>query len=298
MSYVTGISGNVISAASAGWAPTNSAEVSAIASAYATGGAQVVSAVGTETAYTPDGVSDVVTSINGNYISALSADSAFLAEYDDRGRLLTSLASESEVSAIASSYAESAVSGKADSSALSSYALSADVSGTVDLVSTQSANWGGSALALSAGPGVKLEKVGDTLVASTDETVLWSASGYVVGDASSQSITLTESPMNFNTIRVYGYRPLGTGTFGAAFSEDIDIQWLNSCAVNQFCCPYTINANGSFYVGCMGLSGISSTTWTETGGWHSNLTVSSNGCTTGVYAHVHKIVGINRISEA
>lgn len=45
MSYVTGISGNVISAASAGFAPTNSAEVSAIASAYATGGAQVVSSL-------------------------------------------------------------------------------------------------------------------------------------------------------------------------------------------------------------------------------------------------------------
>lgn len=107
MSYVTGISGNVISAASAGWAPTNSAEVSAIASAYATGAAQVVTAVGTETAYTPDGVGDVVTSINGNYISALSADSAFQASYDENGRELTSLASEYEASAIASAYAAS-----------------------------------------------------------------------------------------------------------------------------------------------------------------------------------------------
>lgn len=99
------------------------------------------------------------------------------------------------VSAIASSYAESAVSGKADSSALSSYALSSDVSGTVDLVSTQSANWGGSALALSAGPGVKLEKVGDTLVASTDETVLWSGSG--------NAFTTTEPLTNFSEIKFH-----------------------------------------------------------------------------------------------
>jgi hypothetical protein len=150
----------------------DSDKISAINGSALAGEAQVVSAVGTETAYTPDGVSDVVTSINGNYISALSADSAFQASYDENGRELTSLASEYEISSIASSYAESAVSGKADSSALSSYALSADVSGTVDLVSTQSANWGGSALALSAGPGVKLEKVGDTLVAGLDGAMI------------------------------------------------------------------------------------------------------------------------------
>ena len=66
-----------------------------------------------------------------------------------------------------SAYVDSAVSSKADSSALSSYALSADVSGTVDLVSSQSANWGGSALALSAGAGISLTLVGNTLVIST-----------------------------------------------------------------------------------------------------------------------------------
>lgn len=108
-SYI-GISGDV--------GGVDSATCSAIASAYVESGvsskldttAQVVTAVGTETAITPDGVGDVVTSINGNYISALSADSAWVAEYDDRGRLLTSLASEYDISSIASSYAESAVS--------------------------------------------------------------------------------------------------------------------------------------------------------------------------------------------
>lgn len=57
--------------------------------------------------------------------------------------------------------------GKADGSALTSYALSADVSGTVDLVSTQSANWGGSALQLSAGPGISLSLVDNVLLIST-----------------------------------------------------------------------------------------------------------------------------------
>ena len=97
---------------------------------------------------------------------------------------------------------------KADSSALSSYALSADVSGTVDLVSTQSANWGGSALALSAGPGVKLEKVGNTLVASTDETVLWSGAALTPGGSSA---ALSEDASHFERLKVYAVFNPGAG---------------------------------------------------------------------------------------
>lgn len=79
---------------------------------------------------------------------------------------------------------------------MSSYALSADVSATVDLVGTQSANWGGSALALSAGPGVSLTKSGNVLVAGLDETVLWSGSP-------TSSAALSESISNFKCIDVY-----------------------------------------------------------------------------------------------
>lgn len=79
MSYVTGISGNVISAASAGYAPTNSAEVSAIASSYA---------------------ESAVSAVSGDYYST-SNPSGFItsAPFDS-----------ATCSAIASSYAESAVS--------------------------------------------------------------------------------------------------------------------------------------------------------------------------------------------
>jgi hypothetical protein len=111
---LTSISGIPISAASAGFAPTNSGEVSAIASAY-----QVVSATGTQlyagTAY--------VTSINsapisasraGNAANASMANSAY---YDGTGRLISSLPDSATVSAIASSYAESAASGKLDKTA-------------------------------------------------------------------------------------------------------------------------------------------------------------------------------------
>lgn len=51
---------------------------------------------------------------------------------------------------------------------------SANWNGTTETVSSNSASWGGSALPISAGPGIKLEMVNDTLVASNDETLLWS----------------------------------------------------------------------------------------------------------------------------
>lgn len=161
-----------------------------------------------------------------------------------------------------------------------------------NLVTSQSANWGGSALGLSAGPGVKLEKVGDTLVASTDETVLFSASGYSIGDTA-QAIILSESPLNFKTLKIYGYRPLNTSEYGGTFSEEIDIQWLTACSVNKISLPYTMFASNVCYVGSLGLSGISSTTWTEAG-WHCGLSNTASVGTTGIYAHVHKIIGINR----
>lgn len=381
MAFVlSSVSGNLISAASAGYAPTNSADVSAIASAY-----QVVSSTATQlyagTSYLT-GVNSAPISADraGNAANASLANSAW---YDGTGRFISALPDEAAVSAIASAYsesaasskqdtlafayntadqissingsalggmdeaavsgiasayAESAASGKLDASAsssfyttanesgfltgvdlspyqttadmssyiptsmssdfqqvtgMSSYALSSDVSATVDLVGTQSANWGGSALALSAGPGVKLEKSGNTLVASTDETLLWSASGYVVGDTP-QSISLSESPLNFNTIRIYGYRPLvGTSDPGGVFSDDIDIQWLKSVSVNQISCPYTMRAGTTQYVGSLELSGITSTAWTEYG-WHCGLASTASIATNGVYAHLHKVVGLNR----
>ena len=183
MVIVSSISGLPIYAPSAAFAPTNSGDVSAIASAY-----QVVSATATQlnagTAY--------VTSINETPLSAARAGNAANASlsnsawYDGTGRLISALPDSAAVSAIASSYvesgvsskqdtlsfayntadqissingsalggmdeaavsgiasayAESAASSKADSSALSSYALSADVSGTIDTVSSNSASW-------------------------------------------------------------------------------------------------------------------------------------------------------------
>ena len=117
---LSSISGNLISAASAGYAPTNGADVSAIASAY-----QVVSA----TAGRSYGGSTFITSINNTYISSFyshsaeSATRAWTAYYDSTGRMISALPNSAAVSAIASSYAASAASSKQDSSAMSAHVL-------------------------------------------------------------------------------------------------------------------------------------------------------------------------------
>ena len=111
MQVYSSLSGIPFYAPSAGFAPTNSADVSAIASAY-----QVVSATATQlyagTAY--------VTSVNDTPISASRAGNAANASlansawYDGTGRLISALPDSATVSAIASSYAESAASSKQD----------------------------------------------------------------------------------------------------------------------------------------------------------------------------------------
>lgn len=111
---VSSISGLPIYAPSAGFAPTDSAVVSAIASGY-----QVVSSTATQlyagTAF--------LTEVNGATVSASRAGNAANASlansawYDGTGRLISALPDSAAVSAIASSYVVSGVSGKLDMTA-------------------------------------------------------------------------------------------------------------------------------------------------------------------------------------
>ena len=129
MQILSSLSGLQFSAASAGYAPTNSGDVSAIASAY-----QVVSATATQlyagTAY--------VTSVNDNPLSASRAGNAANASlsnsawYDGTGRLISALPDSAAVSSIASSYAESAASSKLDESATADFYSTSNPSGFVD----------------------------------------------------------------------------------------------------------------------------------------------------------------------
>ena len=81
-------------------------------------------------------------------------------------------------------------------------AISADEwNSNYETVNTNSGAWGGSALPISAGPGIKFDVVNGTLVASNDETVLFSGERYI---SATGAFTLSENPYNFEKIQLWG----------------------------------------------------------------------------------------------
>lgn len=97
-------------------------------------------------------------------------------------------------------------------------ANSADWNGTTDTVSSNSGVWGGSALPISAGPGIKFEMVDNTLVASVDETVLWSGADTpgIGSTLTNKNYELSEDITNFENIKIYLGGRLGqTVQFGS-----------------------------------------------------------------------------------
>lgn len=155
---ISAINGSAIAGGAGG---VDSATVSAIASSYAESAASgKLDSSASSSFYT--------TANESGFVVSSYVDSAVSGKLDTTAFNSADFYSTANPSGfIDSAYVDSAVSGKADSSALSSYALSADVSGTVDLVSTQSANWGGSALQLSAGAGISLTLSGNVLIIAT-----------------------------------------------------------------------------------------------------------------------------------
>lgn len=87
-------------------------------------------------------------------------------------------------------------------------ATSANINSTIDNVSANSGVWGGSALPISAGPGIDVQLVDDKLIFSAipNETVLFE------GDAlhNNATATLSEPFTNFEKIKVYGHTDDGT----------------------------------------------------------------------------------------
>lgn len=164
-------------------------------------------------------------------------------------------------------------------------ANSADWNATTDTVSSNSGVWGGSALPISAGPGIKFEMINDTLVASTDETVLWS------GDAS--AFSLSEAATEFDNLQIT-YYPTEGGTacstvmyvpstatsinlFSKYFksSNDFIIEDVSKFITNDF-------TNYSYGIGAHA--------------WYSTLMERQGGAGGDCFNRVTKVVGINRIA--
>jgi hypothetical protein len=169
----------------------------------------------------------------------------------------------------------------------------------VDLVGTQSANWGGSALALSAGPGVKLEKVGDTLVASTDETVLWENTA---GRLLAHGITLSESRLNFEMLRFYMASQIGK----SVISYDMPMYGLNrtTAFAIQPSMPFTDVATTGFAINWQiaitatdsTMASVQALYWGKNNFGSANSASGSwtQGANNAAIPAVYKIIGINR----
>lgn len=149
-------------------------------------------------------------------------------------------------------------------------------------VTGNSAAWGGSALPISAGPGVKMDIVNDTLVFSNDETVLWS------GTAQS-GIQLNEPITNFGRIGVL---------FGRASNSEI--KFFDTTRSSEGL-PLQIGASFS--------NGYAST-YTQTWVFTDSTTLTTGqkakewwGNTAGVSSRdttdmpIYKVIGINRTAS-
>lgn len=217
MAYVlSSISGNLISAASAGYAPTNGSDVSAIASAY-----QVVSATATQlnagTAY--------VTSINETQLSAARAGNAANASlatsawYDGTGRLISSLPDSAAVSGIASAYAESAASGKEDA-----ITYGYDTSNAISSIN-------GSALAGGGGGGVD-----SATVSAIASSYAESAASSKLDESATADFYSTSNPSGFITgVDLAGYATTSyvvSSVSSYALSSDVSAT-VNTVATNS-----------------------------------------------------------------
>lgn len=168
--------------------------------------------------------------------------------------------------------------------------------GCYDNVTTNSGAWGGSALPISAGPGVKLQLVNNTLVVSNDETVLYSdLTGRPVSPG--QSITLSESPLNFDKVAIYLNGSIPTGTINVANGyEEVPFEQISSSNTLQFMkafCGSLGNQDATFEMGC-GYSGTSGLTWTKWYGYAKSVLTNEAEFDNPIHLNIWKVVGINR----
>lgn len=167
-------------------------------------------------------------------------------------------------------------------------ATSGNIDDTISAVTTNSGAWGGSALPISAGPGVKLEMNNGTLVASLDETVLWE--GSLTGTAGSLTANLSEPYNNFEYVKL----TMGS-QYGSTYTYD------SSASNFQVFSPYVGGGSISLYALMFGTNS-EKTQITVPSGHCVFCIISGNGVSD--YANrsninvdeitLRKVVGVNR----
>ena len=159
---------------------------------------------------------------------------------------------------------------------------------TYNTVSSNSATWGGSVLNVSAGPGVKINLVNDTLVFSNDETVLYSgAAGY------NTEMSLTDPTSAFETVKFYW-----AGENGAA-AKTLKINEFSIADTRDLCFDgvWQRYSNGKWNFGGFVLSANADLTkYIMSHNYRYNLSGSlmDVGNDASNFAYVCKVVGVNR----
>lgn len=165
--------------------------------------------------------------------------------------------------------------------------------GCYDNVNTNSGAWGGSALPISAGPGIKVNLVDNTLVFSNDETVLF------YGDLTANSTAaLNDNWQNYEYIRVYGYSEPGGSMYGEGLTDCMlaassDGNWnpdIGLTTVASWNHRTNFNIIATMPVVFNDTTGVSAMNGRLMGYWNGEWQFSDAE----TRSHCMKIVGINR----
>jgi hypothetical protein len=145
------------------------------------------------------------------------------------------------------------------------------------------------AVPVVAGKGVRLvaDTVNNRWVVEADETELFQASSLAPGDTK-QTYNLSESATNFEMVRVFIHRPMSnTGTVGVATVELMVAQLGAGFGVPL---AYSSTFDGNTYDGKYFCKILANNQWQDL--------KSMQGANSGYYAHIYKIIGINRVASA
>lgn len=157
-----------------------------------------------------------------------------------------------------------------------------------DNVNTNSGVWGGSALPISAGPGIKVNLVDNTLVFSNDETVLWE-DNTDPAEGINGTKSINETVSNFENIDVYFWRC-------SDHSQTYRYYQINRVPVMSGSSNFATFWQESTAWFKMFLR-ISGTTASFREGHYTNAGLTDSLTETNMYSqgNIFKIVGINRI---
>ena len=223
----------------------------------------------------------LIDTIDSSGLFAQSANSATIATKDSNGNDITAT-----YQPIGDYYSASNPSGFISD-------LPASATEAIDAVTANSGAWGGSALPISAGPGINVNLVNNTLVFSNDETVLWDSGNLAIGSTA----TLSETVKNFELFGIYGHETnRGRGVyqeFNPAVVVNANTQnfalFLPDCASDFSWAGWYIE---NLYFTDTAATALANVSGRQTWRWYNNNTWEDGGAER--YIQVDKIVGINR----